>query len=478
MNENISSRLVLNSSIILFLFIVTTTNRIVAQVLTPYNTNTMTTLKTGKEYPVNPVPQKKKFWQASGTLLLTQLVPFCYNKFVRDAEFANISWESIGYNLQFKHWEWDDNNFVTNQFAHPYHGNLYFNAFRSNGYNFWASSVAAFTGSYVWETFGETHPPAQNDQINTTLGGISLGEMTYRIGQKIFKNRKTGFGRQMNEVSGTLVNPVGGFTRILDGEWGKVRDVDPYENAPLAFIVDAGEKRASERVEDVVEKGKNEFFTRIRLLYGDPFTDVKKPFSNFSVTAELSGDDSASLNVLQVNGSLYSKDLSGLNGITFFYVTMNYDYFKNVKLTYGAQSFTAKIFAERNIFQNSKLQLTAGAGLIALASVPDKYLLYGEGRNYDYGPGVNMTGAIGLNISDRVYYGILYNGGWFTTVNGNESNYFLHTTVNELRVSIRRHFSLSIEGGVFQLKGDYADFPDVNDYYPFLKVAAGYRVVF
>ena len=93
---------------------------------------------------------KKKFWRSSAELVLVELVPWAYNYYVRDAEFAHITWESIGHNLKFKNWEWDDNNFKTNQFAHPYHGSLYFSSFRSNGYNFWQSAPAAFAGSFLW----------------------------------------------------------------------------------------------------------------------------------------------------------------------------------------------------------------------------------------------------------------------------------------------------------------------------------------
>ena len=54
---------------------------------------------------------------------------------------------------------WDDNMFSTNMFAHPYHGNLYFNAARSSGYSYWQSIPYAFGGSFMWEYFGETHNP-------------------------------------------------------------------------------------------------------------------------------------------------------------------------------------------------------------------------------------------------------------------------------------------------------------------------------
>ena len=40
--------------------------------------------------------------------------------------------------------EWDDNNFATNHFLHPYHGAVYFTGARANGYTFWAINPAPF----------------------------------------------------------------------------------------------------------------------------------------------------------------------------------------------------------------------------------------------------------------------------------------------------------------------------------------------
>ena len=53
-----------------------------------------------------------------------------------DEEFPRITWHSIGHNFEHA-FVWDNDNFNCHLFAHPYHGNLYFNSARSNGLNFW-----------------------------------------------------------------------------------------------------------------------------------------------------------------------------------------------------------------------------------------------------------------------------------------------------------------------------------------------------
>jgi len=118
----------------------------------------------------------KRFWAGAGELMIVQAIPWAFTKYVTAGEWSSISFRTWADNIKFP-WQWDNNKFNNNQFAHPYHGSLYFNAGRANGYNFWQSTPWAFGGSLMWELFGEVWAPSPNDLANTTLGGITLGEM-------------------------------------------------------------------------------------------------------------------------------------------------------------------------------------------------------------------------------------------------------------------------------------------------------------
>src|SRR6478736_1119539 len=76
---------------------------------------------------------------------------------------------------------YDRDDFNTNQFSHPYHGSLYFDAARSNGFNYWESGLFTLAGSAIWECCMENTAPSINDLINTTLGGMTRGEISYRL---------------------------------------------------------------------------------------------------------------------------------------------------------------------------------------------------------------------------------------------------------------------------------------------------------
>ena len=100
-------------------------------------------------------------------------------------------------------WVWDLDDFVVNQVGHPYQGSNYFNTGRANGLSFYESAAVTAFGSATWEYFGETNHASLNDLINTTLGGIALGEMFHRAAWLVRDTRATGSGRMWNEIGAT-----------------------------------------------------------------------------------------------------------------------------------------------------------------------------------------------------------------------------------------------------------------------------------
>ncbi len=117
----------------------------------------------------NPVVKRPRFNRNSIELFASQPLPWAYNRYIRKADFAKISFSSLLTNFEPRSWEWDDNKFINNHFSHPYHGSIHYHSFRTNGYGFGASSLATVAGSLIWEIGWETHYPAPNDLINTSL---------------------------------------------------------------------------------------------------------------------------------------------------------------------------------------------------------------------------------------------------------------------------------------------------------------------
>src|SRR4030095_16395140 len=118
---------------------------------------------------------------------------------IRGQDTAKITPETWWTNMK-RGWEWDLDDFAVNQIGHPYQGNNYFTTGRANGLNFWESAALTAFGSGTWEYFGETNQASLNDFINTTLGGIALGEMFHRTAWLVRNTHATGRSRMWNEI--------------------------------------------------------------------------------------------------------------------------------------------------------------------------------------------------------------------------------------------------------------------------------------
>ena len=160
-----------------------------------------------------------------------------FNRFVSDAPFARINAHTMKTNLSTLP-VWDTDKFSTNLVAHPYHGNLYFNAARSNGMNFWESIPFTFGGSLMWEYFMENELPSVNDLFATTFGGAELGEITFRLSDLVFDNRKTGFPRVVREVAGGILSPMRALNRVITGEAWHYRPIkgNVFVPRPVNFL--------------------------------------------------------------------------------------------------------------------------------------------------------------------------------------------------------------------------------------------------
>ncbi len=135
-----------------------------------------------KKYPV---------WKPAVEVFGINTFVWTLDRFVLKADFSHIGPSTWKYNLQ-KGWEWDDDRFGINFIGHPYTGSLYFNAARSQGYNYIESVPYAIGGSLMWEYFGENTRPSYNDVINTPVNGAFLGEISYRLSSNILDDRTRG----------------------------------------------------------------------------------------------------------------------------------------------------------------------------------------------------------------------------------------------------------------------------------------------
>jgi len=415
---------------------------------------------------------KPKFGRAALELGLAEITPYVLDRYVRHAKVYYISFKTLSNNINPSSWAFDNDPLGTNQFGHPYHGSLFFNAYRANGYSFWQAAPAALVGSYIWETAAENQPPATNDFINTGFGGIVLGEMTYRLFNKIVNNRTRGVKRQVSEVFGLIVNPMNGLTRIMNGKWGKVAPNSPERDSS---VINAEFDLGIRKINGGKQRADFGWFGHMKLLYGTPYEDFKTPFSNIAINTEFGKDDSTKVNIISVYGSLTGWRIRSSEDFRHSVVlSANYDYINNQSFFYSAQSVKFNLFSELKLRKICKVNTNFGTGLVLLGAVPDGYMYYG--RNYDYGMGIGVNAGGSIVFANKFYYTLNYRGGWLKTVNGNKSYYFLHTLSSEVRYRFAERFSACAEGGYFTLHGHYTRFANVNRDYPYLRISARYDI--
>ena len=166
---------------------------------------------------------------------------WAYDRFYHNAGWAKVDDKTIKHNLECS-WILDCDSYSGNQFSHPFHGSMFYNAARYHGHSYYASALYPLVGSFVWEYFCETNEPSYNDFLSTGIGGSAIGEATYRISDIVFDNSKWGVERIFRELIGGFLNPARGVHRLFSGQmWHRSQDRGKMvEPEPFSFDISAG----------------------------------------------------------------------------------------------------------------------------------------------------------------------------------------------------------------------------------------------
>ena len=254
--------------------------------------------------------REKNFWRAGAEVVGLNIGLWAFDRYVLKGHYAYISWNTIKAN--FKHgFEWDNDHLHTNMFDHPYNGSLFFNAGRSNGFNFWQSELFAIGGSAMWEMFMEREYPSTNDIIATPIGGAAIGEVLCRTSDIITDDRATGSERFGREFAAFLVNPMRGLTRIVTGDAWKKRPTSGrrFGIPPISVDVSLGGRYLT--LWDNDEGSKAGAVAEVDIEYGDRYAEnTKAPYDWFTFFMELQAvKTQPMLSRVEIVGRLLSKDV-------------------------------------------------------------------------------------------------------------------------------------------------------------------------
>jgi len=115
----------------------------------------------------------------------------------------------------------------------------------------------------------EIEEPSNNDLFTTTLGGIMLGEITYRVSSLILDDTATGAERTWREIGAALVNPVRGINRVIKGKTRSRSRINRQERKPVIGIISFGGNNVGEGMD--LENGTNTPLLKLQFVYGTPF---------------------------------------------------------------------------------------------------------------------------------------------------------------------------------------------------------------
>jgi hypothetical protein len=365
-------------------------------------------------------------------------------------------------------WEWDLDDFAVNQIGHPYQGNNYFTTGRANGLDFWESAALTSFGSGTWEYFGETNQASLNDFINTTLGGIALGEMFHRTAWLVRNTSLTGRARTMREVAATAIDPMTGLNRFLSGDASRLVE-KPASMVPSSLGADIrlGALWREEREDDT-----DAFpFFEMDLLYGDLTTGRSRtPYDAFAVRLDCGGG--SALSEARVRGRLAGQPFR--EGGLQLSVSQGYQYNKNEAYQFGAQSVEMSLGAVTRLGSGMSLWVVGWGGLTILGAVDSVPVdehgqpieptepedSAGQGvstgpRFYDYGPGTNAGGYLSLMRGDRTFLTASYELHHLRVLDGARANHVLQRARADLAVPLTEALGA----------GFSADFFDRRTYY-------------
>lgn len=382
-----------------------------------------------------------------------------FSNHVLHNEFAKISFKSVKQNFKTG-FVWDPDYFVTNYFAHPYNGSIYYNIGRANGYNYAASSVFTFAGSLTWELFMETEPPAINDIYNTTLSGIFLGEATHRLSSLLIDERATGFERVLREVGIGFIDIARGFNRLFQGKSWEVNS-NKYNRKPLALNVYYGVNwnNYGTKIGTGIANGVAGF----GLLYGQPFATKKREIMDFfKMTGNFNfGAGQPKVGSLEGTGLLYGKSYkSSEKSDNLLGIFHQYDYLENKAYQIGAITFSAGFLKRTVTSGKSHLMYSVNLGVMPLGGSKSVYIDTVE-RTYSFSGGLNTK----LEIYYTGNWGLLYAGYnfyWYNTYVGAKGNEFYGILRPKVVINITKNIGIGAQFFLGHKSGYYSDVPDIH----------------
>ncbi|MCX6121078.1 MAG: DUF3943 domain-containing protein [Ignavibacteriales bacterium] len=411
-----------------------------------------------KQYPL---------WSVALKVTGANVVTFLVDRYFFNYDFSRVGFNSWNHNIKTG-WEWDQDRFGMNFIVHPYSGSTFFNAARSSGYNYWESIPFAALGSLEWEYFGENTLPAYNDIVNTTIDGVFIGEVMYRIGSDILDDRTTGFDRFFREFSVAVLSPTRAFSRFTQGKMFRVTSEEVYQTEPLNVTLTFGRRQVNEGSNFLT--GPTNWLLDIMLDYGNPFeVRSRKPFDYFKVRVDITkGPGRKILDNVIGYGFLF-----GSNSHSYGWLDMllggfqHFDYYDNLTFELATIAFGPGIITKLKVSPNSNLYTNFHVAIVPLAGNSTHFPISdtSQARDYNFGGGAESKLECTLQLGSWVSFKLLGSYYWIRTYVGYAGDHYIGILKPSIGVRLFDKLSIGVEHLVYysdRYTRDYGNFHDVR----------------
>ncbi len=326
---------------------------------------------------------KKRPWIAALETFSLNIAVWAFDRYVLNLDYSHISWTTWKNNLKSR-WIWDPDTFGTSFFGHPYQGSQYFKAARSLGMSFWGSIPYAVGGYIMWGYFMENDPPSKNDLIMTALGGVSLGEVKYRLTSRLRESTARDGEGTWREILAFAISPVSSINRWVFGDGARVSATNRGTPGALKGNVSLGGALISKT--GGLAGAKFSPGVSYNVTYGAGSSEInsRKPFDLFFLDGEFRYGQKKAFISVSTYGLLAGKEIGSFGrGSSVIGIFQNYDHFNSETIHVGSLSFSGGLVSLLPLGADWELTASLQAGFVPLAGVKNPYVRVGD-RDYSY----------------------------------------------------------------------------------------------
>jgi len=351
-------------------------------------------------------PLKPSFWHAAAGVAAVNFITWGYDWYVQRWPWANVGTAAWGHNLRTG-FVWDNDLFLDNNLAHPYHGSFYHSSARASGFGFFGSLPFVAMGSATWELFGENIPASLNDFIMTTLGGSAIGEVMYRLSSLLGSRHMPGPTVVARELGALALSPIGRTQSLVSpGRDGIVQPTEAVSS--LSFGSRLGHP-----------------FFDLAVRYGSPFSvQTLRPYDAFEFRVQVSPQPGVrGIREVAISGLLARKQLgrSASSG-TVLGVFQHYDYDDLSAFDIMGQSVSGALLYQRQLGVRNRLELGAHLEGVLFGGISADYGFEWH-RDYDLGSGAGTRLNAAFSRDGHEWLRLESRLMWLHSLHGSDGNH-------------------------------------------------------